>query len=80
MAAEDLYLRSLSDKSEVGNPTNLRLRSASDKVAGKTRNLKVRVGGAWVSVSKVWTMVLGSWVEGSLSTRVGGTWELIHEK
>jgi hypothetical protein len=80
MAAEDLYLRSLSDKGEVGNPTNLRLRSAADKTAAKTRNMKVRVGGVWVAVSKVWTMVSDSWVEGSISSRVAGTWELIHEK
>ena len=32
VAINDLYLRSLTDKDEVGNPPNLRLRSDSNKV------------------------------------------------
>jgi hypothetical protein len=80
MAAEDLYLRSLSDKDEVGNPTNLRLRSAAEKIAAKIRNLKVKVGGVWTVVSKVSVKVSGSWVEATLSAKADGSWEVIHEK
>lgn len=79
-ADKNLYLRSIGDKSETGNPNNLRLRSEAQKAAAKIRNLKVKVGGVWTEVAKVWTKVSGTWVEGSLSAKAAGDWKLIHEK
>ena len=83
MADKDLYLRSLSDKDEVGNPNNLRLRSEADKAGGppaKIRNLKAKVGGVWTAITKVSVRVAGAWVEATMSAKAAGVWKVIHEK
>lgn len=51
-----------------------------EAAAGLIRNISVKVGGVWTAVAKVFAKVSGAWEEVDLSARVGGSWELIHEK
>lgn len=51
-----------------------------ESAISKIRNLGVKVSGVWTQVTKAWGKVGGAWTETSVSARVGGIWELIHEK
>jgi hypothetical protein len=71
VADKNLYLRSLANKSETGNPNNLRLRSDTNKTTFGWTNIKnIRMGTGTVAsadIEKIWfgtTALLIADVEG----------------